>query len=170
MKRGRSGELGRSGETRKKRSSKLGEQRAYLKKRYEEAFGYDNRSRPISTTDVFGHTINYEFERTSLVNQKRLEFDGAMYAVYKFDDAERLTNIVNSSESTTTTFGYDNEDKVTSRTYPNGVTTSYQYFDNDLLKCITDANSSTTLFDRQYLYDSARQISTDNPDNKNERS
>jgi len=123
------------------------------------AFGYDNRNRTTSTTDVFGHTINYEYERTSTVNQKRLKFDGAMHAAYNFDDAGRLSNIVNSSDSTTTTFGYDNEDKVTSRAYPNGVTTSYQYFDNDLLKRITDANSSTTLFDRQYLYDSARQIS-----------
>src|SRR5687767_3643679 len=93
-------------------------------------FGYDNRNRTTSTTDVFGHTINYEYERTSAVNQKRLKFDGAMYAVYNFDDAERLSNIVNSADSTTIGFGYDDEDKVTSRTYPNGVTTSYQYFDN----------------------------------------
>ncbi len=123
------------------------------------SFGYDNRNRTTSTTDVFGHTINYEYERTVSVNQRRLKFDGAMYAVYNFDDAERLASIVNSSDSTTISFGYDNEDKVISRSYPNGVTTSYQYFDNDLLKRITDSNSSGTLFDRQYLYNSARQIS-----------
>jgi YD repeat-containing protein len=97
-------------------------------------FGYDNRNRVTSTTDVFNHTINYEYERTSTVNQRRLKFDGTMYAVYNFDDAERLANIVNSVDSSTITFGYDNEDKVISRAYPNGVTTTYQYFDNDLLK------------------------------------
>jgi RHS repeat-associated protein len=43
--------------------------------------------------------------------------------------------------------------------YPNGVTTTYQYFNNDLLKRITDANTSTTLFDHQYAYNTARQIS-----------
>ena len=122
-------------------------------------FGYDNRNRTTSTTDVFGHTVNYEYERTTSVNQRRLKFDGAMYATYNFDDAERLSSIVNASDSTTIGFSYDNEDKVTSRTYPNGVSTTYQYFDNDLLKRITDTNSSGTLFDRQYTYNSARQIS-----------
>ena len=122
-------------------------------------FAYDNRNRVTSTTDVVGHTIDYEYERTTTVNQRRLKFDGAMYAVYNFDNADRLSSIVNSSDSTTVTFGYDDEDKVISRAYPNGVTTTYQYFDNDLLKRITDASSSTTLFDRQYTYNSARQIS-----------
>ena len=69
-------------------------------------FGYDNRNRTTSTTDVFGHAIVYEYERTTNTNQKRLKLDGAMYAVYNFDNAERLSNIVNSADSGVISFGY----------------------------------------------------------------
>jgi RHS repeat-associated protein len=124
------------------------------------SFTYDNRNRIKSTTDVFGHLLEYEYERTSGVNQQRLKFDGAMYAAYNFDDAERLSSLVNSADSSTISFGYDNEDKLTSRTYPNGVTTSYSYFDNDNLKRLTDSGTTGTLFDRQYTYNSANQIET----------
>ncbi len=122
------------------------------------AFNYDNRGRVINTTDVFGKVIAYEYERTPTVNQKRLKFEGAMYAAYNFDDAGRLSNIINSSDSTTTSFGYDNENKITSRVFPNGVTTTYEYYNNDLLKRLKDATTSATLFDRQYSYNSANQI------------
>lgn len=122
------------------------------------SFNHDNRNRVINTTDVFGKVIAYEYERTSTVNQKRLKFDGAMYAAYNFDDAGRLANIVNSSDSSTITFGYDNENKITSRVYPNGVTTTYEYYNNDLLKRLKDVNTTATLFDRHYTYNTANQI------------
>jgi RHS repeat-associated protein len=124
------------------------------------SFVYDNRDRLTSTTDVFGQAIVYEYDRTSSVNQKRLKLNGSLYATYNFDDAERLTNIVNAADSSTITFGYDTEDKLTSRVYPNGVTTSYEYFDDDSLKRLKDLTSSATLFDRQYTYNSARQIAS----------
>lgn len=121
-------------------------------------FGYDNRNRVISTSDVFGQTLIYEYDLT--VNQKRLKLNGSIYAAYNFDDASRLTNIVNSSDSTTISFGYDDEDKMTSRTYPNGVTTTYDYDDMDRLERLKDTSSSATLFDRQYTYNAASQIET----------
>ncbi len=124
------------------------------------SFNYDNRGRAINTTDVFGRLIAYEYERTPTVNQKRLKLDGSLYASYNFDDAGRLANIVNASDSTTTSFGYDNEDKITSRVFPNGVTTTYEYYNNDLLKRLKDVNTTATLFDRQYSYNSANQIAT----------
>lgn len=122
-------------------------------------FGYDNRGRVTSTTDVFGHTLNYEYEYTPTVNQNRLKLDGAMYAVYNFDDANRLINLVNSADSSTISFGYDNEDKLTSRTYPNGVATTYEYDDMDRLGRLKDVGPTGTLFDRQYSYNNASQIS-----------
>ncbi len=122
-------------------------------------FGYDNRNRVTSTTDVFGHTLNYEYELTPTVNQQRLKLDGAMYAVYNFDDANRLLNLVNSADSSTISFGYDNEDKLTSRNYPNGVATTYEYDDMDRLKRLKDVGPTATLFDRQYSYNNASQIS-----------
>lgn len=122
-------------------------------------FTYDNRDRVLSTTDVFGKVIAYEYELTSTVNQKRIKLDGTSYAAYNYDDAGRLANIINSSDSTTTTFGYDNADKLTSRIFPNGVTTNYEYYNNGLLKRLKDSTTSATLFDRQYTYNTANQIS-----------
>lgn len=55
---------------------------------------------------------------------------------------------------------YDNEDKIISRIYPNGVTTSYDYDDMDRLKRLKDISPTATLFDRQYSYNSASQIQT----------
>ena len=124
------------------------------------SFSYDSRNRIQSTTDVFGHLIEYEYELTPTVNQKRLKFDGSLYSVYNFDDAGRLSNLVNSADNSTISFGYDDENKLTSRTYPNGVTTTYEYYNNDLLKRLKDTNTAGTLFDRQYTYNSARQIET----------
>lgn len=123
-------------------------------------FTYDNRNRTKTTTDVFGHLLEYEYERTSTVNQKRLKLDGAMYAVSSFDDAGRLSTLVNSSDSSMISFGYDNEDKITSRVFPNGVTTTYEYYNDDLLKRLKDVSTTATLFDRQYSYNSANQIDT----------
>ena len=123
------------------------------------SFGYDNRNRIENTTDVFGHTINYENERTSSTNQKRLKFDGAMYAVYNFDNGERLTSIVNSSDSTTTNFGYqpdvapNNQRWIHTRVLPNGVTTRYEFDRIGRISRLKDSTSSATLFDRQYTYD-----------------
>lgn len=37
----------------------------------------------------------------SIASEKGLKFDGSMYAVYNFDDAGQLSNLVNSSDSTT---------------------------------------------------------------------
>ena len=122
------------------------------------AFTYDNRNRIKTTTDVFGHVVENEYELSPTVNQKRLKLDGSMHAVYNFDDASRLANMVNSSDSSTISFGYDNEDKLTSRSYPNGVNTTYEYDDMDRLKRLKDVGPAATLFDRQYGYNDASQI------------
>ncbi|MCW5958618.1 MAG: RHS repeat protein [Pyrinomonadaceae bacterium] len=117
---------------------------------------YDNRI--TSTTDVFSHILAYEYELTSTVNQKRLKFDGAMYAVYNFDDADRLTNIVDSNDSTQINFGYDNADRLISKTLPNNITTTYEYDGMSRLKRLKDVSMTATLFDRQYAYNPASQI------------
>lgn len=122
-------------------------------------FNYDNRNRIESATDVFGHTLNYEYELSSTVNQKRLKFNGAMYAKYNFDDANRLANIIDATDNTTITFGSDNADRLESRVYPNGITTTYGYDDMSRLKSLKDVSPTETVFDRQYGYSAANQIS-----------
>ena len=122
-------------------------------------FGYDNRNRTTSTTDVFGHTINYEYEYdNNQLNQKRLKFDGAMYAKYNYDDADRLKDILNSADNTTVSFGYDNANRMTSRNYPNGISTTYDYDNMSRLKRLKDISTTATLFDRQFTYNNASQI------------
>ena len=123
------------------------------------SFVYDNLGRTISTTDVHGQTVGYEYIYNSTVNKQNLKLNGVLHTVYNFDDANRMTSLVNSSDNTTTTFGYDNESKLTSRTYPNGVTTTYEYDNIERFKRITDASSTSSLFDRHYSYNSANLIS-----------
>ena len=122
-------------------------------------FGYDNRNRMTSTTDVFGQALVYEYERTPTVNQKRLKLNGALYATYNFDNDERLENIVNAADSTTILFGYHADDLPMTRTYPNGVSTSYEFDNMRRLKRLTDEGPNGALFDRQYGYNTANQIS-----------
>lgn len=121
-------------------------------------FGYDNRNRVTSTTDVFNQALVYEYERTPTVNQKRLKLNGSLYATYNFDNAERLQNIVNASDSTAIAYAYFNDDAVQTRTYPNGVSTSYTYDNMRRLTRLTDNGPSGALFDRQYSYNAANQI------------
>jgi len=123
------------------------------------SFGYDSRNRMTTTTDVFSQTVSYEYERTSTTNQKRLKLNGALYATYNYDNAERLLNIVNASDSTTIGFTYFEDGAVKKRTYPNGVTTDYLYDNMRRLTRLTDTGPSGDLFDRQYAYNNANQIS-----------
>ena len=121
------------------------------------AFTYDNRNRLKTETDVFGHVVEYGYDAAN--RRTLLKLDGSNLATYAFDNADRLTGITNSSDGTTTSFAYDIADRLTSRAYPNGVTTTYDYDGMSRLKRLKDDNSSATLFDRQYSYNSANQIS-----------
>jgi RHS repeat-associated protein len=121
-------------------------------------FAFDSRNRLTSTTDVFNHTLNYIYTTSSTVNQKRVKLDGTNYADYNYDDANRLTDIVRASDSTTTTFGYDNTNHLTSKVLPNGITTSYEYDGMSRLTRLKDETSSAVLYDRQYGYNTASQI------------
>ena len=54
---------------------------------------------------------------------------------------------------------HDNANRLSSRTYPNGVNTTYEYDGMSRLTRLKDVSSTATLFDRQYSYNSANQIS-----------
>jgi RHS repeat-associated protein len=76
--------------------------------------------------------------------------------VYTFDNADRLTNIVQGTQ--TVTIGYDNANRRTSLTLPNGVVTSYGYDNANELTTLTYKNSAgTTLASTTYGYDAAGQ-------------
>ena len=120
------------------------------------SFNYDNRGRVQNTTDVWNQTISYEYDGNG--NRELLKLNGADYASYGYDFDNRLTSLTNVSDNSQITFGYDDADRLTSRVYPNAVTTSYEYDGMNRLKRLKDELGSTVLFDRQYSYNTANQI------------
>ena len=120
-------------------------------------FTYDNRNRLKTETDVYGHVMEYEYDANN--NRNLLKLDGTNYAIYAYDNGNRLTDITNVADSATISFEYDSANRLTSRTYPNGVNTSYEYDGVSRLSRLKDIGPSGTLFDRQYSYDTADQIS-----------
>ena len=120
-------------------------------------FTYDSRNRVKTETDVFGHVVEYGYDANG--NRVLLKLDGSSYATYAYDNANRLTGITNTSDSTATTYSYDIANRLTSRLLPNGVTTTYDFDGMSRLTSLKDALTSATLFDRQYSYNSANQIS-----------
>lgn len=121
------------------------------------SFTYDNRNRLKTETDVFGRVTERTYDAAS--RRTQLKLDGANYATYAYDIADRLTGITNVADSTTISFGYDNANRMTSRSFPNGVNTTYEYDGMSRLTRLKDLGTTATLFDRQYSYNSANQIS-----------
>ncbi len=100
--------------------------------------------------------IEYGYDANS--NRTQLKLDGTNYATYAYDNADRLSGITNIADSATVTYGYDNANRLISRSFPNGVLTSYEYDGMSRLKRQKDINATETLFDRQYGYNNANQI------------
>lgn len=120
-------------------------------------FNYDNRNRVESATDVWNKTVAYGYDANG--NRDLLKLDGTNYAAYAYDVANRLTGITAADDNTQVTLGYDNANKLTSRNYPNGVSTTFEYDNMSRLKRLKDASATATLFDRQHSYNAANQIS-----------
>lgn len=75
------------------------------------SFTYDNRGRLKTETDVFGHITERAYDAAS--RRTQLKLDGASYATYAYDIADRLTGITNIADSTTIGFSYDNANRMT---------------------------------------------------------
>ncbi|MGH9949597.1 MAG: RHS repeat domain-containing protein, partial [Pyrinomonadaceae bacterium] len=121
------------------------------------AFTYDNRSRLKSTTDVFGHNVEYAYDPNS--NRTQLKLDSAVQTTYNYDAANRLTTQTDDA-SQNFVFGYDIANKLISKALPNGVSTTYEYDGMSRLKRLKDFSATATLFDRQYNYNNANQIAS----------
>jgi len=119
-------------------------------------FTYDNRNRLKTETDVFGHLVEYGYDANG--NRTQLKLDGNVQTGYAYDAANRLTTLTDEAMQNFT-FGYDTANKLISRIMPNGITTSYGYDGMSRLTRLTDASLTSTLFDRQYAYNNANQIS-----------
>lgn len=120
------------------------------------SFTYDDRGRLASETDVYGRVLEYEYDENG--NRTQLKLDTAVHSEYGYDAANRLTTLTDDA-SQDITFGYDIADRLISKSLPNGITTTYEYDGMSRLKRLKDVNGSGTLFDRQYSYNAANQIS-----------
>ncbi len=117
---------------------------------------YNNRGRLATEEDVFGHDLAFTYDPVG--NRTELELDSAALTSYAYDNANRLTTLTDES-SNDFTFAYDNANKLTSRVAPNGITSSYEYDGMSRIKRLKHYTSSSTLYDDQFAYNAASQIS-----------
>ena len=122
-----------------------------------DTFTYDNRGRVATEKDVFNHTVTYTYDAAS--RRTALKLDSANLSSYTYDVADNLKTVKDVAANNTVTYAYDNANRLTSRTYPNGVTSTYTYDGMSRLTRLKDVKTATTLFDRQYSYNAANQIS-----------
>jgi RHS repeat-associated protein len=119
-------------------------------------FTYDTRGRVKTSTDVFNHLVEYSYDAAS--NRTQLKLDSAVHTTYNYDNVNRLIQL-SDEVSQSFTFGYDIANRLTSKTLPNGITTSYEYDGMSRLTRLKDDLPTANLFDRQYKYNPANQIS-----------
>ena len=119
------------------------------------SFTYDNRNRMKTTTDVFNHLVEYNYDANS--NRTQLKLDGTVHTNYAYDVANRLTTLTDEA-SQNFTFGYDIANRLISKTLPNTITTTYNYDGMSRLTRLKHQSATTTLTDNQFAYNPANQI------------
>jgi RHS repeat-associated protein len=82
-----------------------------------------------------------------------MQVSGQALVAYQWDAASRLTQITQGTMQMT--FGYDDANRRTSLTLPNGVVTQYAYDSASQATALTYKLGATTLGDLQYTYDAA---------------
>ncbi len=115
---------------------------------------YDSADRVRTRTDSQGYTLTYTYDNLDRVTQILYPDGTTDLYDYTFQSGSlRGTPSLELRKHTdrlgrVTTYGYDADRRMTSKTEPisNGVnrTTSYDYYENGVLKDITDANGNVT--------------------------
>lgn len=127
-----------------------------------ESFAYDLPSaygHEETHTDGLGWTIGYEIDALGRVTT--VDYPTGTDTVLTYNADSLCTSMVDASG--TTTYGYDNDDRLTSITYPGNKILSYVYDQADNRTQMTDVESGITT----YEYDDAGQLtSITNPFNE----
>jgi RHS repeat-associated protein len=95
------------------------------------------------------NTLTYTYDAAS--RRATMTVVGQPQVTYTFDNANRLTNIVQGSSSIIKT--YDNDNRPATLTYPNGMLATYAFDAASQLVGITYTKGSTTLGTLTYQYD-----------------
>jgi RHS repeat-associated protein len=120
------------------------------------AFTYDNRNRVKTSTDVFGHVVEYSYDANA--NRTQFKLDGNVHTGYSYDNANRLTTLTDDASQNFGS-GYDAGDSLTSKTRPNGTTSTMDYDGMSRLKRLLHETSSVAIIDNNFTYNIASQIS-----------
>ena len=112
----------------------------------------DILGRTVKVTNPGGETVGYEYgisgERTALI------YPDGRRAEYSYDALGRLVSLhedKNANEGFT--YAYDNADRLINRSFPNGTSTSYEYYQGGLLKSLVSADKTGILDRYEYSYD-----------------
>lgn len=117
---------------------------------------YDSRNQLISTTDVHGKVVSYNYDEVG--RRTKVKLDNVVKTGYVYDQIGRIAQITDQNNQAFS-FGYDNANRLTAKVRPNGVSTIYEYDGMSRIKRIKDLNPGTVYFDRQYAYNTANNIS-----------
>lgn len=119
---------------------------------------YDDLNRLTQEISPQG-TVNYTFDAAS--RRATMQVLGvASNVVYTFDNADRLINVTQGAQQVT--IAYDNADRRTSLSVPNGIGLTYGYNNANQLASLTYTRNGSALGDLTYTYDaSGRRSSVD---------
>jgi YD repeat-containing protein len=125
-------------------------------------FNYTKRNQVSQVLDVHGRKINYTYDRAG--NPNLMSLDDVQQIDYAFDKVNRLQLIKNLEDNTVVDYNYDAANRLTRKILPNGITTVYQYDGMSRLTRLRDFKTNpdttqTNLYNRQYSYDVASNIS-----------
>jgi RHS repeat-associated protein len=103
------------------------------------------------TSSGNGSAVDYSYDPAG--NRVAVDVNGASLVSYSYDDASRLAGITHGAMSFG--FGYDNVDRRMSLTYPNGITTAYEFDALSRLTHLTAAKQATLVEQVLYGYNAA---------------
>jgi RHS repeat-associated protein len=112
---------------------------------------YDSRNRLASKQTPQGN-LNYTYDENGSIKTLRSNHTNGVSVDYSYDDLSRLNQVKDSrlSGSLSTTYSYDAVGNLQSYTYPNTVTTSYAYNNLNRLTTLSVANGQTNFASYAY--------------------
>lgn len=112
--------------------------------------------RTTSVTDYSGRTVSYEYgpyDQESLVS-----YPGGKKVEYSYDAFGRLISISEDSASDKVGYSYDEAGRLMSKTFPNGIRTTFGYYKGGLLKSLSSADGQGVLDEYVYKYNAASSV------------
>ncbi|WP_026651312.1 DUF6531 domain-containing protein [Butyrivibrio proteoclasticus] len=116
---------------------------------------YDAVGRMTKVTDFEGRTVGYEYAPTDAKTQ--IIYPDGSIAKYSYNAFGKLSTLSNYSDNnsgeSTISYEYNDAGRLMSKVLPNGITTSYDYYQGGLLKDLTIRDEDGVLDKYEYHYD-----------------